>query len=139
MGAGHSDCRKQEYYLALYHPMSAKREIDLKEIVRGHHFTLLCRNGSWDFVETAELAQAEAQVDTMVHELWRAVGSMSAFSSITPREKVILAEIVRGATSKETASRLGISPRTVEFHRANIMSKVGARNAADLVRKVSQT
>jgi len=31
---------------------------------------------------------------------------------------------------------LGISPRTVEFHRANLMRKLGARNTADLVRRV---
>jgi DNA-binding CsgD family transcriptional regulator len=43
---------------------------------------------------------------------------------------------VRGASSKEAARRLGISPRTVEFHRANIMRKLGARNTADLLRCV---
>jgi hypothetical protein len=31
---------------------------------------------------------------------------------------------------------LGISPRTVEFHRANVMQKLGARNTADLVRRL---
>ena len=41
-----------------------------------------------------------------------------------------------GASSKEAARSLGISPRTVEFHRANIMQKLGARNMVDLVHKV---
>jgi FixJ family two-component response regulator len=49
---------------------------------------------------------------------------------------VALAQIVRGASSKEAARTLGVSPRTVEFHRANVMQKLGARNAADLVRRV---
>ena len=44
--------------------------------------------------------------------------------------------MVRGATSKEAARTLGISPRTVEFHRANVMHMLGAKNTADLVRKV---
>jgi two-component system, LuxR family, response regulator FixJ len=55
---------------------------------------------------------------------------------LTPRERVALAQIVRGASSKEAARRLGISPRTVEFHRANVMQKLGAKNTADLVRRV---
>jgi DNA-binding CsgD family transcriptional regulator len=49
---------------------------------------------------------------------------------------VTLAQIVRGASSKEAGRLLGISPRTVEFHRANIMEKLGAKNTVDLVRRV---
>ena len=41
-----------------------------------------------------------------------------------------------GASNKETGRKLGISPRTIEVHRARIMAKLGARNAADLVRIV---
>jgi DNA-binding CsgD family transcriptional regulator len=48
---------------------------------------------------------------------------------------LILAEIVRGSSSKEIARALQISPRTVEFHRANLLKKFGARNTAELVRK----
>jgi two-component system response regulator FixJ len=43
---------------------------------------------------------------------------------------------VRGASNKEAARTLGISPRTVEFHRANVMQKLGAKNTADLVRRL---
>jgi len=49
---------------------------------------------------------------------------------------LILAEIVRGQSSKEVARALDISPRTVEFHRANLLKKFGAKNTAELVRKV---
>jgi DNA-binding CsgD family transcriptional regulator len=56
--------------------------------------------------------------------------------SLTPRGRVALAQIVRGASNKEAARTLGISPRTVEFHRANVMRKLGAKNIADLVRRV---
>jgi FixJ family two-component response regulator len=55
---------------------------------------------------------------------------------LTPRERLTLAQIVRGASSKEAARTLRISPRTVEFHRANIMQKLSAKNSADLVRRV---
>jgi DNA-binding CsgD family transcriptional regulator len=55
---------------------------------------------------------------------------------LTRREQDVLAQIVAGASSKEAGRHLGISPRTIEVHRARIMEKLGAKNAADLVRIV---
>ena len=57
-------------------------------------------------------------------------------SSLTPRERQVLAEIMAGASNKEAGRTLGISPRTIEVHRARIMEKLGAKNACDLVRIV---
>ena len=48
----------------------------------------------------------------------------------------MLEQIARGASNKETGRDLGISPRTVEVHRARIMDKLAAKNAADLMRIV---
>ena len=55
---------------------------------------------------------------------------------LTRREQDVLACIVEGASNKDTAVRLGISPRTIEVHRARIMEKLGAKNAIDLIRIV---
>ena len=44
--------------------------------------------------------------------------------------------VTSGASNKEAGRTLSISPRTVEVHRARIMDKLGAKNAADLVRLV---
>jgi FixJ family two-component response regulator len=55
---------------------------------------------------------------------------------LTRREQDVLSRIVAGASSKEAGRDLGISPRTIEVHRARIMEKLGAKNAADLVRIV---
>jgi two-component system, LuxR family, response regulator FixJ len=55
---------------------------------------------------------------------------------LTPREREVLDQIAAGASNKEAGRRLGISPRTIEVHRARVMEKTGARNAADLVRIV---
>jgi len=53
---------------------------------------------------------------------------------LTRSEYLVAMAVVGGASSKEAARALGISPRTVEFHRANAMHKLGARNTAELVR-----
>lgn len=53
---------------------------------------------------------------------------------LSPREREILSLIAAGMTTKEIAAKLFISVPTVETHRANLMSKTGARNVAGLVR-----
>ena len=59
---------------------------------------------------------------------------------LTSREREVLCQVAHGASNKEAGRLLGISPRTVEVHRARIMDKLGAKNAADLMRIVlSQT
>jgi two-component system response regulator FixJ len=55
---------------------------------------------------------------------------------LTSREREVLSQIAGGASNKEAGRKLGISPRTIEVHRARIMEKLGAKNAADLVRIV---
>jgi DNA-binding CsgD family transcriptional regulator len=57
--------------------------------------------------------------------------------TLTPREHEVLALIRAGSSNKEGGHQLGISTRTFEAHRAHLMGKFGARNAADLIRKAS--
>lgn len=52
---------------------------------------------------------------------------------LTPRERAILARVATGATSREIGSALGISERTVEVHRRNLLKKLGVRRSAGLV------
>ena len=54
--------------------------------------------------------------------------------SLTPREKEVMAHIVDGHANKVIAIDLGISERTVEIHRSNVMEKMGARSVAHLVK-----
>jgi len=56
--------------------------------------------------------------------------------ALTEREHDVLEAIIAGETSKMAGRRLGISPRTIEVHRAHILAKCGARNTADLLRIV---
>ncbi len=57
----------------------------------------------------------------------------TAVEPLTPRERETLALVARGHTSSEVGEILGISVRTVETHRANIMDKLQLRNRAELV------
>jgi DNA-binding NarL/FixJ family response regulator len=54
-------------------------------------------------------------------------------ASLSDREKEVLQLISRGEPSKTAASRLGVSTRTVDVHRSNLMKKLGVHNVAGLV------
>lgn len=58
------------------------------------------------------------------------------FAQLTDREREVLQLITDGRSNKEAGRHLGISPRTIEVHRARVMEKLGARNTADLMRIV---
>ncbi len=57
-----------------------------------------------------------------------------ALQKLTSRESEVFERLVTGKSNKEIAVELGISPRTVEFHRAHIMEKMAAKGLPDLVR-----
>lgn len=56
------------------------------------------------------------------------------FAALSGRETEVMELIVQGAANKEVAARLGLSPKTVEVHRANVMRKTMANSLAELVR-----
>jgi two-component system, LuxR family, response regulator FixJ len=58
----------------------------------------------------------------------------SRIAALTPREREVMALVVEGRPNKAVATRLGLSTRTVEVHRAKAMEKMHARSLADLVR-----
>jgi two-component system, LuxR family, response regulator FixJ len=102
------------------------------------------RNGALDFIEKPfDLLN----VVTRVREAIRVSQNTNRENStlapdfagrerLTTRERDVLERIARAASNKEAGRELGISPRTVEVHRARIMEKLGAKNAADLMRIV---
>jgi RNA polymerase sigma factor (sigma-70 family) len=59
---------------------------------------------------------------------------LEKLAALTPREREVLQHAARGLHAKEIAAALGISPRTVEVHKARLMEKLGVRNVAELVR-----
>ena len=53
---------------------------------------------------------------------------------LTAREEEIVSLLCEGLQAKEVADKLGVSPRTVETHKANILKKLGFNNMIELVR-----
>jgi len=62
--------------------------------------------------------------------------ALNRLSSLTPRERDVMSLLVAGETSKDVASTLGLSVRTVEGHRRRVLSKLDVTSAAQLVRVV---
>ena len=55
-------------------------------------------------------------------------------ASLSPRCRDVLEGLLAGRSNKVIAHELGISPRTVEIHRAHLMRKLGARHVVDAIR-----
>jgi two-component system, LuxR family, response regulator FixJ len=103
------------------------------------------RSGAVDFVEKPiDGAGIVERMEAAIAELAEAgedgfpdiVTHLPGCEPFTPREREVLARIAVGETNKEAARKLGLSSRTIEGYRASIMRKVGARNAAELLRRV---
>ena len=116
--------------------LGRSRAVDVLDVARTHHFTVARRRGQWEFSETPELKQAKREITGLGKALLVLSQPFAGQELLTARERTVLAQIVRGASSKEAAGWLNISPRTIDFHRANIMHKLDAKNVADLVRIV---
>ena len=63
------------------------------------------------------------------------VGREVSHDLVTPRQSEILRLVAQGLTNREIAVQLGLSTRTVEVHRFNLMRRLGVRNVAQLLRQ----
>jgi len=82
-----------------------------------------------DRVQRALAADRENRARLRSHRLVR-----SRWSTLTRREREVLARVASGNSNKVIACHLGISPRTVEIHRSRILEKMHAESLAQLVR-----
>ncbi len=104
------------------------------------------KNGAWDFLEkpfqnnllvdrVEQAMQALQQQSASERERQRL---RQALASLSPREREVLGELIQGHYNKTIAEHLGITARTVEFHRANIFEKMGVESAIELAHQLGR-
>jgi two-component system, LuxR family, response regulator FixJ len=100
------------------------------------------REGAFDFIEKPfdptklmELVNRAAPRSTALRDAsLESADARSRYVTLTPREQEVMALVVEGFPTKTIASRLGISPRTAETHRARVMEKMQAPTVSMLLR-----
>jgi two-component system response regulator FixJ len=98
--------------------------------------------GAVDFIEkpfeedvlVEAIKRAASRLDDVAHPVENIAALRTRVEQLSDRERQVLSAVVAGLANKTIAYDLGISPRTVEVHRANIMSKMQARSLPELVR-----
>jgi DNA-binding NarL/FixJ family response regulator len=94
-----------------------------------HGLDTVARGGTFICIQTAPDQQPDWQLAGAAStEAWRTL-----LRELTPRERQVLDIILQGRQTKEIATELDISPRTVENHRSNIMKKLSLHSQVDLV------
>ena len=100
------------------------------------------KTGAFDFQEKPLIAEKLLQSVSEALEKRRAgiawaesvAAAQRLFDTLSAREREVYGHIVDGAMNKQIAQTLNISPRTVEVHRAKVMSKMHAESLAELIR-----
>jgi FixJ family two-component response regulator len=100
------------------------------------------RHGAFDFLQKpfsdhdllARIQRAIARDSALRESLGEHARIKAHFASLTPREREVLDQITKGRQNKTIAQDLGLSPRTVEIHRARVLEKMKAQSVAELVR-----
>jgi FixJ family two-component response regulator len=115
-------------------------------IISGHGDIEACRrafrNGAIDFlskpVDEQNLIDAiqkgHAELERQQQDLAERAEAVALVQHLSTREQEVLEMIAKGLTTKQIADALGLSPRTVESHRAAIAAKAGTSSAAELTR-----
>ncbi|WP_017931806.1 response regulator transcription factor [Robiginitomaculum antarcticum] len=105
------------------------------------------RCGAKDFIEKpfhmAHILSSLARVNTTVTQnlqrnVLKAKGE-ERLATLTPREREVMAYLVEGKPNKIIAAKLGLSVRTIETHRAHLISKLNVKSLPELVRLSMQT
>jgi len=119
-------------------------------MLTGHGTVALCRQafkgGAAEFLEKPGddqvlLDTLQSAVRQHVRSRQRGLADREArerYGQLSPREREVLGLIVAGLTNKEIGRALGLSPRTVETHRAHLFGKLGAPTLAQLVLRYAQ-
>lgn len=115
-------------------------------IMTGHGDVTLAvramKAGAVDFIEKpfqkavllGAIEQAFARLNHEVANRDQAQEAAIKLQALTPREREVLDGLAKGLPNKSIGYDLNISPRTVEIHRANLMTKLGVRSLSEALR-----
>lgn len=93
------------------------------------------KSGAADLLEKPfEAQRLLGAVTAVCDRILRSTTFEKCLASLSHRERQVLRQIIEGLTAKQIATRLDISPRTVETYREHLMRKTGATSLAQLVR-----
>lgn len=81
----------------------------------------------------AKLAKTIAESHSAIRPTTRDENADARVARLTPREREVLVGLIEGGTNKSIAQKLGLSPRTVELHRAQIMSRLNASSLTEML------
>ena len=132
--------------LDLLHHLKARSVVAPIILITGHGdvdmAVFAVKGGAFDFIEkpfdearllasirdALEIARQKALDEVQTNELYSRVKALSE------RQRQVMDLAIAGLSNKEIGSQLNISPKTVEYHRAWVMERTGAKRLADLVR-----
>lgn len=126
--------------------MHSDRQYVGKMLEEGAHGYLL-KEGAFEELETAINTVTNGRTylspriaDVVIENYVRGMPTEdpSAYTQLTPREREVLQLLVEGESTRKAARTLGISPKTIETHRRNIMEKLDIHNIAELTKYAIQ-
>jgi FixJ family two-component response regulator len=94
--------------------------------------------GAVDFLQKPFSDQALRRDRAARQERAEIAGIRLRFDTLTPRERDVLGLVIQGRLNKQIAGDLGISEKTVKFHRGRVMEKTQAGSVAELVRQADR-
>ena len=119
---------REQMIAACTFPLRLSGAEDILNVARTHQFTVTVRKGAWKRVEIADIESAKREARTH-----------PKLEQLTFRQREILQLVAKGQNTKQIADMLGISVKTVEAHRLQLMRRLKIDNVPGLVRFAIRT
>jgi DNA-binding CsgD family transcriptional regulator len=114
------------------YPLTRSNGVDLMEVIRAHGASWVRQDGRWEFLGNSAASEPRWGATLTRQET---TPPLPAPHTLTDRERTALRWMLYGASNKQAAERMRISSRTVEFHRGNVLRKMGVRTLQELLIK----
>jgi len=132
--------------MAVLHRLAEARTHHETIVITGHGNIAMAveamRAGAFDFLEKPydhralleAMDRAYVRLESAVQDQAAAATARNLLAQLSGRERDVLMRMIEGRANKLIAHELNISPRTVEYYRANVMAKLGVRSLSEALR-----